>query len=251
MALSPRAEKLVSLGHYVDRPTAREEIVRFLESANITAAESFLAFQESYGGLQLFAAGMQEAVELGLLFDPGDGAYQMAAVEDEGEWMVAVARFQDSDNVLLMDEDGILYADTVPIADSVEKWLESHAVAAEMQLEQPDWYGTAFMTVHRDDLRFDTILDSAPDYPRIEEASDDYNRWWGNGDVRFERSVVWEPKNSTHAIRAFARTGEHVPAILAVFESAYGTQPPVLWWPYRIENGQPARPDPTAPGGFV
>ena len=242
MTLSSRAEKLISLGNRVDRPTGREEIARFLASANITQAEPFLRFQETYGGLQLFAAGMQDAVELSLLLDPGDGNYQMAAVEDEGEWMVAVGRFQSSENLLMMDEDGIVYADTIPIADSIEKWLESHAVAAEMQLDQPDWYGTAFMTVHREARGFDALLDSAAEYPRIEEACDDYTLWWGNADVRFERTVVWDPDNKTHAIRGFARTGDFVPAILAVFESACGVQPPILWWPYRIEDGQPARP---------
>src|SRR5690242_5711102 len=122
--LSPRAEKLISLGERVPRPIDREEVSQYLESANIPARDIFLQFQERYGGLQLFAAGMQELVELGLVMQADDGNYQIAAVDDEGEWVLAVGRFENSGSMLMMDEDGVIYADTVPIADSIEKWLE-------------------------------------------------------------------------------------------------------------------------------
>lgn len=243
MSLSPRAEKLIELGQRVERPTKREEVARFLESAKIEPVEPFLRFQEAYGGLQVYAAGMQELSELSLLLDPGDGNYQIGGIEDEGEWVLVVGRFQNSQSMLMMDQDGIVYADTIPIADSIEKWLESHAAAAEMMLSQPEWHGTAFMTVHRDDRRFDEALDAPDGMPRIAEACDDYTRWWGTDDLRFERSVFWEPSNQTHAIRAFARTEDLVPKMLSYFTAAYDTPPPVLWWPYRMEeNGQPAKP---------
>jgi hypothetical protein len=243
MSLSPRAEKLISLGQRVERPTNREQVAKFLEAANIQPVEAFLRFQETYGGLQVYAAGMQELSELSLLLDPGDGQYQIGGLEDEGEWSVVVGRFENSKTMLLMDQDGIVYADTIPIADNIEKWLESHAAAAEMALGQPEWYGTAFMTVHRDDRRFDEALDADDGMPPITEATDDYTRWWGSDDLRFERSVFWEPHNQMHAIRAFARTEELVPKMLSYFVTAYGKPPPVLWWPYRMEeDGQPAAP---------
>ncbi len=240
--LSPRAEKLIELGQHVERPTAREEIAKYLESANITPAEPFLVFQEQYGGRQVYAAGLQDVVELSLLLDPGDGNYQIMGVDDEGEWMLVVGRFASSEHMLMMDEDGIIYADTLPISDSIEKWLESHAVPAEMQLSQQDWYATAYMTVHRDDRRFDEALQTAGQ-SRVEEACDDYTLWWGSEDLRFERSVFWDPSNQTHAIRAFARSEELIPSILAPFVSVYGSPPPILWWPYRAnENGEPESP---------
>src|SRR5689334_20738377 len=149
MDLSKRAVALLAEGRRVERPTNRDEVGALLNSAGITPAESFLRFQETYGGLQILAAAMQEVVELSIVLDPGDGNYQIAGVDDEGEWMLAIGRFERTETLLMMDEDGIVYADTIPIADSIEKWLESHAVAAEMLREQANWYGTAFMTVHR------------------------------------------------------------------------------------------------------
>ncbi len=238
MGLSPRAEKLISLAERVPRPTEREEVAQYLEAAGISGGERFLRFQEKYGGLQLFAAGMQELVELGMLLDPGDGTYQIAGVDDEGEWILTIGRFENSGNMLMMDQDGILYADTVPIADSIETWLETHAVAAEMQLTTPDWYSTAFMTVHRDDRAFDAAMD----LPRIAEACDDYTTWWGTESMRFERTVFWEPKNQTHVIRGFAKDEAEVPMVLSYFDRVYDSVPPVIWWPYRMVDGQVAKP---------
>jgi hypothetical protein len=239
MELSARAQKLVSEGETFERPTNREEVTRFFESTTIPPNPVFLDFQEKYAGRRVFAASMQERVELSILMDPGDGQYQIAGVDDEGEWIIAVGRFEHSSHLLMMDEDGIIYADSIPIADSFEKWLESHAVANEMLAEQDEWYGTAFMAVHRDDRKFDSIVD----LPQIEEASDSYTKWWGEADMKIERAVFWDPANQTHVVRGFAKDAADLPKLLSYFEKAHSASPPVIWWPYRIEDGQPVAPD--------
>src|SRR5690348_10821674 len=116
MELSARAQKLLSEGERFDRPTERGDVTRFFESTAIQPVPVFLDFQEKYAGVRVFAASMQERVELSILLDPGDGQYQIAGVDDEGEWIVAIGRFEHSSHLLMMDEDGIIYADSIPIA---------------------------------------------------------------------------------------------------------------------------------------
>lgn len=158
-------------------PRSAAAVVALLTEGGIAAHDTFVRYQEQWGGLCFDA---DHGWTLGL-FAMG---YPHAEVRD-GKWYVECAEHDSSPFCFMLCEDGRIYADEHPIAETVVSWLESCAVLAEMVGERDTWRWL------RADLPAPDGVPAQLGVSPISVASDAFCRWYSRGDLRVRVFGQW------------------------------------------------------------
>ena len=203
--LSRRVVRMLSRGERNPDATSREEIVRLLERAAIPAFEAAVEFELRYGGVR-YPNG-----RLGL------GSIVRGVRIAQGTWRVDCGQHRTRE--LWLDEDGRLFADDgIAIARSVEFLLERDAMFDDLLEERREWIWleSEVPSVAPKDLG------RHAGFPKVDEASDDYEQWWsGDGArIRWFQSPGREPRHTR--VWIFAATELLAEPLQSGIEREYG-----------------------------
>jgi len=172
------------------------EVYAQFEREGIPLVAAFRDFQEMYAGIQFFLPAMQLPVGFGL--EPSFNATCKGLHRVLCGMIIGIS----VPAWFYVREDGVICAEDIPIARSIELLLESEAVGQEMLDAMPTWNATYFNTVQRT-LNFQERID----FPVIREASDEYGSWWSDEDVYIQRSAAWcEPEKEQWRVFAIGES---------------------------------------------
>lgn len=203
MSLMEHVQQMLNHAQILHHPTTYANVLLISEQHNVPTKEAFVRFQEQYGGRALLIPTQQYRIDLSL-FDQIDDTLTMYAQDEGGRWRVQCGFPHVAvPYALYLDEDGTVYAGSIPIASSFTRWLLAEAVADQMLRLHNTWVTTAYIRLPRRPMHFDI----SPHIPRIDEACDQYHCWWGNNRIRIEQGISWDDE-SQDLIRLYART-EH------------------------------------------
>jgi hypothetical protein len=210
-ALSPVAMVMLQGGrwHQTERnPTA---IASRIEQAERPRFQPAIAFQALFGGLE-YVARDGHGFHFDL-FHLGPGIEHLQASisqEEDGFWYYGMGWSRTAQIGYFLRQDGVVCAAgdevMVPIAASVEKYIEGDAVLDEMLGVQMCWWQVSLGAIARDDRRLDAIV--AVGHSVIERASDDYTTWWEDDNSRIRRGVALDTGPNWHLVHAYFRTRE-------------------------------------------
>ncbi|MEI7024428.1 hypothetical protein [Paenibacillus sp. y28] len=187
-ALSDRAAEMLSRGRTIAQPKQADEIVQLLNRHGYPYNESFIRYQQRFGGIKYRPRGLYHGMEhqgvdlVAFEYDPRNG-YVMEAEEIEGRWYYTCADYSYSHlfYAIVMDSEGRIYVrpydrDDRPIlvAQSIETFVERDAVQDDFYLRRENWLAARF---HADRLEI-WKNDSRLGLQLIAEASDSCTTWW-------------------------------------------------------------------------
>ena len=210
-ALSPVAMAMLGRGRRHKAQRDPGAIIEQITMQGYPSFEPIVHFQIRYGGVEYLAAD-----EGGFYFDlfmPNleFGEDRCSTEQDDnGIWYYELGTPRVAQIYYKMRQDGVVCSGgdegMVPIASSVEKYIENDAVGDEMRAIQLCWWQVPLGAIQRDDRRLDAIV--AVGHSVIERASDDYTTWWEDDNSRIRRGVAHDAGPNWHMVHAYFQTRE-------------------------------------------
>ena len=243
--LSVRAQKFLARAKRWRPSHTASESTSLLKRAGLPAFDSVLQAEEHFGGLRYEVRG-STGMDLGLFRDRrrpnGAMAYGPAAYKLNGVWYFDFATQPSAPFDFRLCQSGTLYADTIPISSSIEKWIESEAVLDELVDIQQNWRWITFGQLARHNRQSLQI----PELEPIGEASDAFTSWWASKEFRLVRATFWSYEQSADYYWGFATTPEVARSwahlLTPLLKLPYN--PSIHSWPQRREEVLPDwRPD--------
>ena len=231
--LSGRARRMLERGTRGPHPTGAE-MARLLDGAGVPATDALLDAAARFGGSAYRVRGRDEVmpVRVALLW-PGVGA----GVDDEvladlpvpGDERCYVAYVDHGlgESYFRLDGDGTLYIDRLPMAASIDTFLESEALLDELRDVASRWHEVRVEEVTADAM----WLDSRIGLPFIPAASDRFTIWWGDDDARVSLGC-------DGVVLAYTRTSDEAKALVDIVRGRPAGLANLRAWPLRPGYGE-------------
>jgi hypothetical protein len=216
--LSSAARAMLGRGEWHDAVRDRQTLVKGLVAEDAPVVEPPLRFQETYGGLEYDVRGNFTGFYFDMCdFDDKSGVWLPGIVqEDDGQWLFGIGYHATAQIGFFMLESGticVAEGDVVPIATSIEKYIESDAMIDELMSIQPKWWLVPLGDMDHRDQRLDAI--AARGRSVIEVASDQYTLWWADEHSRIRRCVFYTLKAGTDVGFGYFRSADRAREFLA------------------------------------
>ena len=219
-------------------PRERRDIATYIEQAELPVFEPVLQFGERSGGIEYRVRGATSGLWLGLVWTWGvsapngvEGPQVDGWLEDDGRYLFECAIHPVGQVRFTLDQSGTLNVDEMPIASSVEVYIESDSVLDSLTDVQRKWMWLLFGNAPRGDRGVDEHL-ARSGFVVVPEASDEYITWWRDTDVWVHRHMFWDGEGNSDRLNAYARTKAGEQRIIeALLGTSFGRQPTRVSWP--------------------
>jgi hypothetical protein len=207
--LSPAARAMLARGRWHSAERRPGAIIERISRAGRPWFPPIVDFQARYGGLAYVArSGDGFHFDLFLTGSAIDDVRLSIDQDEEGAWYYEIGTPRIAQIYYGMRQDGVVCSGgdegLVPIASSIEKYIENDAVGDEMLGIQQQWWQLPLGSIERDDRRLDAIVAAGREV--LQRASDEYTTWWEDGDSRVRRGVAHDAGPSWDMANAYFRT---------------------------------------------
>lgn len=246
MALSERALRMLRRGRIHPHPSERSQIVACIERAGLPVFVPIVEFEERYGGIEYDIRGSgKSGLRLGLVPEWADHRHaertglRVVGWGQQGRYFFECAQHPVAQCSFLLNDAGVLHIDGVPVATTIETYIELDAVVDGLQDEQPEWLQLVFGNAPRGDREVDERLDRLG-LSILPEASDIYaTAWRGNG-LWVERRVFWDGRGDRDRLVAYVATeGSARELIDALRGTSFRSDPVRRTWPVHASTSHP------------
>jgi hypothetical protein len=193
--LSPAARAMLQRGRWHKAERNPATIIECITKAGRPWFQPVVDFQARYGGLE-YVARDGDGFHFDLFLSGSDVRKVQLAIdqEEDGEWYYEIGTHRIAQFNFGLRQDGVVCTagdeGMVPIASTVDKFIEDDAVTDEMLARQPRCWQVPLGAFERNDLRLDAL--AGADRAVLQSASDAYTTWWVNDDSRVRRGAAYD-----------------------------------------------------------
>jgi hypothetical protein len=222
--------------------TDREAIIEQITRAGLPVFEPVVAFQMRYGGMEYRVRGSIHGFSFDLFIGPPNEPQELYGEEDpQGCWAFECGNERVAQFGFFVRQDGAICVDgdndvLLPIASSVEKYIESDAMHDGLMDIQAKWW-MIYLTIPAAEHAVDAVL--AQGRTVVEVASDAYTTWWANEYSRICRRTMFMSK-PTNQVVAYLSTREAAAQLAAAVSPFRGDTPDVFSHPFDVEEHRAA-----------
>jgi hypothetical protein len=216
----------------------REDIIERISREGLPVFEPIVVFQMRYGGMEYRVRGSGHGFSFDLLSGPPDEPPSLYGEEDpQGCWAFECGQERVAQFGFFVRQDGAICVDgdddvLLPIAASVEKYIESDAMHDRLIDIQAKWW-MIYLTMPAADHAVDAVL--AQGRTIVDVASDAYTTWWANEYSRICRHTMFmsEPTNQ---VVVYLSTRDAAAQLAEVVSPFIGDTPTVFSHPFDVEE---------------
>jgi hypothetical protein len=221
--------------------TDREAIIEQITSAGLPVFEPIVAFQVQYGGVAYVIRGSGSGFSFDLFLDYGQNKPRTFEAEQDphGYWSFYCGAVPSAPVTFHIRQDGAICVDgdddvLVPVATSVEKYIESDAMWDGLMDIRSKWW-EIFFEVAATDRSVDAVL--AQGRTVVAVSSDAYTTWWANEQSHVCRRTMFVPE-ATNRVTAYLPTRDAAARLAATVTPILGETPEVFSYPYDVQEHQ-------------
>ncbi len=222
--------------------TDREAIIERITKAGLPVFEPIVAFQARYGGMEYRVRGTGHGFAFDLLSGPPDEPPSLYGEKDpQGFWAFWCGDERTTPFQFFIRQDGAICVDVgdyvlLPIASSVEKYIESDTLQEGLMAIQAKWW-QIFFQVPATDRAVDAVL--AQGRTVVDVASDAYTTWWANEYSRIRRRTMFTP-DATNRVTAYLPSRDAAAQLAEAVRPFIGDTPNVFSYPHDVEEHRAA-----------
>jgi hypothetical protein len=220
--------------------TEPEAIIQQITRAGAPVFEPVVAFQAQYGGMTyaVRSEAMGFSFDLFARFMAIDPTDPVTYHAEKDRWFFYCGKHTWDPFFFYIAPDGAICVDAdnyriLPIASSVEKYIESHAIRDELLDIQTKWWELSFQVAA---ANRDVAAVFAQGRRVVDVASDAYTTWWVDEHSRIARFLMYDTRTFNQVTAYFTSRGAAVQFAEAVRAALDGSSLDVLPSPFEIKE---------------
>jgi hypothetical protein len=222
--------------------TKREDLIERIIRAGLPVFEPIVVFQMRYGGMEYRVRGSGHGFSFDLFIGRPNEPQRLYGEEDPlGCWAFECGHERVAQFGFFVRQDGAICVDgdddvLLPVASSVEKYIESDAMHDGLMAIQAKWW-MIYLSMPAVDHAVDAVL--AQGRTVVDVASDAYTTWWANEYSRICRRTMFmsEPTNQ---VVAYLSTRDAAAQLAEAVHPFIGDTPDVFSHPFDVEEHRAA-----------